>query len=240
MVEWETRAYQSGETVLYESDSYPIAVLTDTTERSPTFSLTPFEKSTETEGPFSLCYLSIPFAQTPLESWQKILNRDPIGLEWPEFKGRLGSASILEFDFSRHVVSARAKRLAPHFQSRLEVERSRDLTSLRFSGRQLDSSLVTSLIKDTLAEQILIKLLLNTLSLMVMGKLKRYEGNVMTWVRASNGKLIDRTLRYLEFLMQKRGLKALPREDLIRLVFSARETAGANEAVILTVLENLK
>jgi N-acetylmuramic acid 6-phosphate etherase len=82
-------------------------------------------------------------------------------------------------------------------------------------------------------------MILNTLSLMVMGKVDRYEGNVMTWVRASNGKLIDRTLRYLEFLIEKRKLKPVTRADLIELVFSLKDKIGPNDALILKVLETL-
>ena len=32
------------------------------------------------------------------------------------------------------------------------------------------------------------------------GRPRRYEGNVMTWVRPSNYKLIDRTIRYVDLL----------------------------------------
>ena len=240
IIEWETKAYQRGARVLYQTSSYPIAVLTDTTERSPTFSLAPFEKSTDSAEPFSLCYLSIPAALDPLEAWHLILGRAPIGLEWEEFQDRLGIESILEFDFSRHALASREARIQPKEQAVLQVESSADKRRLEFKAEGLSSRLETPLLQKPLAEQILIKLILNTHSLMVMGKLKRYEGNVMTWVRASNGKLIDRTVRYLEFLIQKRKLKPVPREKLIELIFEARENVKADEAVILKILEEME
>ena len=238
VIEWEARQYQEGKVVLYETSDYPIAVLTDTTERSPTFSLAPFEKSNSDEGPHSLCYLSIPSANDAESSWHQILNREPIGLSWPEFDGRLDVGSILEFDFGKNAKTNREKLVSPKKQSILKV--SRDQNGIWFLADGLKARLETSLVADPLCEQLLIKILLNTLSLMVMGKLGRFEGNVMTWVRASNGKLIDRTLRYLEFLIEKRVLPKLERADLIVKVFEIRETVGANEAVILKLLDSLK
>jgi N-acetylmuramic acid 6-phosphate etherase len=236
---WEAKQYQEDLVVLYETNDYPIAVLTDTTERSPTFSLAPFEKSNSgvEDGAHSLCYLSIPDAADAESSWHRILNRKPVGLAWPEFDGRLDVGSILEFDFGKNAKKNREVRVKPKTQSIIKVRRAMD--GIVFEAEGMHAHLKTNLVKDPLCEQLLIKILLNTLSLMVMGKIGRYEGNVMTWVRASNGKLIDRTLRYLEFLIEKRGLPKQERGVLIEKVFEIRETVGANEAVVLRLLEAL-
>ncbi len=239
VVNWEALQYQKRGVTLYETDSYPIAVLTDTTERSPTFSLTPFEKSSEEEGPYSLCYLSVPNAKNALESWKCILNRKPIGFSWEEFHGRLNLESILDFDFSFKAKKIREKRVAPFSQAILRVERNLSNDGISFHSTEFSSELKSALIKNPLLDQILIKLILNTLSLMVMGKLGRFEGNVMTWVRASNGKLIDRTLRYLEFLIEKRSLPAVDRKRLTELVFEFRDQVRPDEAVILKILDTL-
>jgi len=43
LIEEETQLYKDGEILSYQTDSYyAVSILTDTTERSPTFSLTPF------------------------------------------------------------------------------------------------------------------------------------------------------------------------------------------------------
>src|SRR5437870_11451572 len=47
----EAEVYQGGGYVLYETDRYAITVLTDTTERSPTFSLQGFENSLDADAP---------------------------------------------------------------------------------------------------------------------------------------------------------------------------------------------
>jgi N-acetylmuramic acid 6-phosphate etherase len=82
-------------------------------------------------------------------------------------------------------------------------------------------------------------MILNTHSLMVMGKVGRYEGNVMTWVRASNGKLIDRTLRYLDFLIEKRNLTNPGREKLLEMMFNELPVIGPNDAMVLRILDQL-
>lgn len=237
MVRWEAEQYLKERVVLYETDFYPIAVLTDTTERSPTFSLAPFEKAKTPSLTFSLCYLCIPSASDAETAWQKILNRTPMGITWDEFRDRLGLKSILEFDFGNNARADRIARIAPKLQSTLNV--SRVGTALVFTAEGLQARVESELLKNPLLEQILVKIVLNTLSLMVMGFLNRYEGNVMTWVRASNGKLVDRSLRYLDFLIAERGLKNPGRSELIQKVFELKDKIGPNDALILEVIKQL-
>ncbi|MBS1957896.1 MAG: SIS domain-containing protein [Bdellovibrionales bacterium] len=242
LVEWESDIYRREEYVLYQTSTYPIAVLTDTTERSPTFSLTPFEKRGEDRPQYSWCYLSIPAASNARDSWRMILHRDPIGIEWPELDGRLSRESILEFDFGREIAEARAKKL-PKAQHGLTIDSRTDTQELEFHGIGADSRLTvklkSELILNPLWNQLLVKMVLNIHSLMVMGKMQRYEGNVMTWVRPSNGKLIDRTARYLEFLIKKRGLREVSREALIESIFLVQSRIDPDEAVILQILKDL-
>jgi N-acetylmuramic acid 6-phosphate etherase len=97
----------------------------------------------------------------------------------------------------------------------------------------------SELLLHPLLEQLFVKMILNTHSLMVMGKVGRYEGNVMTWVRASNGKLIDRTLRYLDFLIEKRNLTNPGREKLLEMMFNELPVIGPNDAMVLRILDQL-
>ena len=240
VIEWESSAYLNQSVVLYQTSTYPIAVLTDTTERSPTFSLTPFEKSTDLRGHYSLCYLSIPDAHTPRESWRRILERDPIGLEWPELQSPLDLASILEFDFGREAIQKRKDRVHPLHQKLIRLDGHHRTGILEFQSDEFDLRLQTQLILDPLGEQILVKIILNTLSLLVMGRLDRYEGNVMTWVRASNGKLIDRTLRYLERLIARRGLPPRSRTALTKMIFETQPKLRPDEPLIPAILRQIQ
>lgn len=238
-IEWESQAYQTGASVLYQSSSFPIAVLTDTTERSPTFSLTPFEKSTDHSGPFSWCYLSIPDAKTSTEAWRRILHRVPRGLDWPELSGKYDTPSILEFDFSDGIAQNRKIRIQPKEQLELRFEKlisESGKQKLQFRSHSFASTLSCSALNHPLTAQVLVKIVLNTLSLAVMGKIGRYEGNIMTWVRPSNGKLIDRTYRYLKELRQRRNLEPMPEPELVRQILETQKTLKSDEAVILKLL----
>ena len=238
VVEWETNVYRENNFVMYQTESFPIAVLTDTTERSPTFSLTPFEKKKDFHtSHYSLCYLGIPSTNLAVESWEAILVRLPIGLEWKELKGRLGYRSILDFDFSNPFLNIRARKLFPCEQKIIALNQFEK--HLEFSTDQFSSVMDSSLLDHPLLAQLLVKMILNTHSLMVMGLLGRYEGNVMTWVRASNGKLIDRTIRYLDFLIEKRGIKNPGREQLLEMIFTEMKKIGPNDAMVLKILEKL-
>jgi N-acetylmuramic acid 6-phosphate etherase len=238
IVEWESSVYRENNFVMYQTEQFPIAVLTDTTERSPTFSLTPFEKNQDFHSShYSLCYLGIPTASDAPDSWQMILNREPIGLEWQELNGRLGLNSIYEFDFSGKFLKARALKLFPCEQKVLTLDKFEN--RLEFFTENLSSISESILLRHPLLEQLFVKMILNTHSLMVMGLIGRYEGNVMTWVRASNGKLIDRTLRYLDFLIQKRGLNHPGREKLLAMLFDEMKHIGPNDAMVLKILEKL-
>lgn len=235
VIAWESEVYRKEEFVLYRTSTYPIAVLTDTTERSPTFSLTAFEKVGETQLLYSWCYLSIPSADTATSAWNQILGRAPLGLNWPELQGKLSLASILEFDFSAATESRRAKKLGRK-QHLLKMDYYPESAILDFIADDLEVQLKTDLVLNPLWNQILVKMILNTHSLMVMGRMQRYEGNIMTWVRPSNAKLVDRTARYLEILFERRGLKPIPRPELVQKIFETQQAIEPNEAVILKIL----
>jgi N-acetylmuramic acid 6-phosphate etherase len=60
IIEHECDLYKNGQILSYQSDSYySISILTDTTERSPTFSLTPFVNKYQPQEKESWCNLKI-------------------------------------------------------------------------------------------------------------------------------------------------------------------------------------
>ena len=90
--------------------------------------------------------------------------------------------------------------------------------------------------EDQLFNHLMVKMLLNAHSTLLMGMMGRYEGNVMTWVRASNNKLIDRAARYvLQILKQKN--KTPSYEDVVLKIFEKIEDLEDNEAIVLKVVE---
>ncbi len=78
---FEEDIYRNGGLVTYMADSFLLDVLTDTTERSPTFMIPPFRKHGDTLSPNSWAFVKDPFRTTE-EAWHALLQREPRGLNW--------------------------------------------------------------------------------------------------------------------------------------------------------------
>jgi len=78
---FEENIYRRRGLVTYMSDSFLLDVLTDTTERSPTFMIPPFRKHGDTRSPSSWAFVKDPF-RTTREAWHALLQREPRGLNW--------------------------------------------------------------------------------------------------------------------------------------------------------------
>ena len=82
-------------------------------------------------------------------------------------------------------------------------------------------------------------MLLNAHSTLVMGRLGRYDRNVMTWVRPSNNKLVDRAIRYTDLLLKTEGI-SLPYERLAEECFKTMASCGDDQSVVLETVERIK
>jgi N-acetylmuramic acid 6-phosphate etherase len=78
---FEENIYRRHGLITYMTDSAMLDVLTDTTERSPTFMIPPFRKYGDTRSPQSWAFVKNPFLPTQ-EAWRDMLQREPRGLEW--------------------------------------------------------------------------------------------------------------------------------------------------------------
>lgn len=233
----EARIYQDKGFVTYRTSRYGITLMTDTTERSPTFSLSAFENQNLPADPASLCYLCLPDAVQPLQAWELLLHRHPRPLNWPEYDLIAGERTLLGFDFSARLPEWRARRVPEASLFEFSVEREGDEMVFRLGAleKRLDVSGLT-----LLQEHSLLKMLINMHSTLVMGRLGRYLGNVMTWVRPSNYKLIDRSIRYIQMLLEQEDLSGFSYEDIARSCFSEMETLGVNEPIVIKTFEVLK
>jgi len=79
--EFEEKVYRRQGLVTYLADSFLLDVLTDTTERSPTFMLPPFRKCDDERSPSSWAFVKDPFHTTE-KAWHELLQREPRGLDW--------------------------------------------------------------------------------------------------------------------------------------------------------------
>jgi N-acetylmuramic acid 6-phosphate etherase len=83
LVEAEEQVYRRGSLTSYFADSLAVDVLTDTTERSPTFCTPSFRKWDDEEASESWAFLFTP-APTSEEAWTRLLRREPQTIEWTE------------------------------------------------------------------------------------------------------------------------------------------------------------
>ena len=79
--EFEENIYRPKGLVTYLAHTFLLDVLTDTTERSPTFMLPPFRKCDDNRSPCSWAFVKDPFRTTE-QAWHELLQREPRGLDW--------------------------------------------------------------------------------------------------------------------------------------------------------------
>ena len=218
----EAKAFKDKRSVVYRCPSrYALTVLTDTTERSPTFGLNPFENSLYLNEVNSFNHLELKNETDNQSAWKSLLSRTPRGLEWKELQNSSSLKTLYGF-----LIHDGHKR-------------NKSIDSLYFDLESRDGELVFSIEREEfiinieglnfLEESLLLKMLLNIYSTALMGFLGRFESNIMTWVRASNYKLIDRTIRYANLLLMQKNIE-VPYDDLARKLFKLK--ASESESVV--------
>lgn len=235
-VESESEAYLDGHHTIYAVEEAAITAFTDTTERAPTFNLAPFDNPRLLTDRHSFTYITIPSAHTAAEAWRKLLARDPRPLEWPEVHAKATSDYLMSFDFGREAVGFR-KRLLPgreHFSFKIDLNDG----ELNFSFRDLNETFRLPR-QIELFDHLGLKMLLNMHSTLVMGRLNRFEGNLMTWVYPSNGKLIDRAARYTQILLRRHGHGDFSYDDIVRAQFAAKAELSPRESIVHKTIQKL-
>jgi N-acetylmuramic acid 6-phosphate etherase len=214
-----------------------MAVVTDTTERAPTFSLAPFENFDDEAPVPSWAYLRIPEAPDASSAWRELLLREPRPLDWEGLAHVAGYRRMLGYDFSRNVYERRSRTAPGREQHVFRIARSE--TGISFSFRDLEWTVPTNGLSE-LSQYTLLKILLNTHSTLVMGRLGRYESNVMLWVKPSNFKLIDRSARYVLHLLHQAGIDSVTYEHAVHECFRQMETVSEGEPVVTRAYAALK
>lgn len=238
--ERESSICQAGEYVLYEPGPFGITVLTDTTERSPTFSLYPFENQNHPKEPASWCHLFTPAHADAPAAWRALLHREPRPVEWPEIKATTGRSVLMGYDFSRQLPELRRKRTkqALHHVFRIDGHAG----ALTFQLDNLHHTLtfpVSPFPLGMVETHLILKMLLNTHSTLIMGRMGRYVDNLMTWVRAANNKLIDRAIRYIRILLASRMESPPDYATVCRALFKIMSRLKPGEPVVLKTMESL-
>jgi N-acetylmuramic acid 6-phosphate etherase len=235
-IEKESEIYGKNELVFYDTTAeFGITVLTDTTERSPTFSLHPFENIQDSIKNPSLCYLLFQDSKNSEEAWAELLQRPPRTFHWEEVTSRTSYERLEGFDFSKNAMSLRQS---------WHGKKSRFFTIARQSDGLLfnleDKSHLLDLGDlDFLEQHLLLKMILNTLSTAIMGRMSRYDGNVMTWVRSSNYKLIDRTIRYVSMILRQNQIE-VPYDEIARKIFEIKDKVPSDRPLVVEVANYYK
>lgn len=235
-IEREAAAYEAGEHVIYESGRYGVTVVTDTTERAPTFSLPPFENQDVPDQPVSSCYFHIAGQPNATSAWRALLLREPRPLDWPEVRAVAGSQLLGGYDFSDQLIAKRAARThdAPHHLFRIFDKEGTLVFELDDLQRGLHLDGV-----PPFSRHLILKMALNIHSTLVMGRLGRYLDNLMTWVKPSNNKLIDRAIRYVTLLIQRRTGKTPDYKTVARALFEERAKLKTGEPIVLKTMDAL-
>ena len=232
----EVDIYKRGEFVYYETNgALGISILTDTTERSPTFSLYPFENQNDSDSDKnpSLSYLLFSHAENAESAWFELLGRFPRTFHWREITDQTALERLSGFDFSKNLMEARLRYLkVPH--SRFKIFFHQEKNELSFSLNQISRNIS---MKDLnfLSTHMVLKMLLNNMSTLIMGRMDRYESNLMTWVRASNNKLVDRAVRYVGILLRKKGIE-VSYEDLVKACFRLKDQTPRDQSLVLRLV----
>src|SRR3989442_13140055 len=77
----EETVYRAGHKNNYFADRFGIDMLTDTTERSPTYCTPPFRKFDDTTATESWAFLYVPYPDSPT-AWERVCKRKPRCVEW--------------------------------------------------------------------------------------------------------------------------------------------------------------
>jgi N-acetylmuramic acid 6-phosphate etherase len=231
----EAETYTEGNFTCYTVDHFAMTVFTDTTERAPTFNLAPFDNPKHLTPKNSRTYIAIPSAKDARSAWNYLLARTPRPLNWPEIHKKASDDYLYTFDFSVNALDFR-RSLTPgksHFEFNITSEK--DQLILKFRGIEERFPLFG---KSELFDHLTLKMLLNMHSTLTFGRLNRFEGNLMTWVYPSNGKLVDRAARYTQILLKKAGLD-FSYDDIVRAQFKAKPHLSPSESIVHKTIEIL-
>jgi N-acetylmuramic acid 6-phosphate etherase len=235
-IERESDIYSEGQHVTYRVRDYGITVLTDTTERAPTFSLVPFDQLNGQRTQYSLCYVSLEEAGGPADAWVQLLNRTPRPLNWPDVDPRTTAEYLHGFDFSVRALERRQRQIPGKIHYEFCIQGSRG--GIEFRLKNLAHTMSVDGLPD-LFQHLLLKQILNIHSTVVMGRLGRFKDNLMTWVSPTNGKLVDRATRYVKQLLAGAGRTDQRYEDIVRQLFAEMDGIKPGESVVLRTYRSL-
>ncbi len=242
---FEADAYRRHQLIDYVASDFLLDILSDTTERSPTFMVPPYHALDDVQAvePWALArHPSLPVQ----DAWRDVLCREPRCIEWSrETYEAIGAGELLK----NGLPPISRKNLYKIPIGCEEQPRRRDALNVALDNGQeaveyaLPASygserlLIGGKVRDTplqLFYHLRLKLMLNTLSTGTMVLLGRVQGNWMTHLNITNKKLIDRACRIISSLCD------VSYEDACEELFKTLEIpANADESPVQRTIERL-
>jgi N-acetylmuramic acid 6-phosphate etherase len=222
--EYETSLYQQKEHVLYHvSAQYSLSILADTTERSPTFNVPTFEHGAQKTPAWA--YMMIDGSHDKVDAWQQLLLRAPEVLNWPDLP-QTAQSYLDEFDLSSSYHGERRDIYFNEVADGLSLQYADKIIPLDMTGLSVSM------------RQLLLRLIMVNHSTAVFGRLGFYQGNLMTFVKPSNFKLVDRAVRYIQFLAQAEYKKQLSYREVAEFVLAERVRLSDKVSIVSLGLEH--
>ena len=239
-VRLEAETYESNGLITYFADEYMLDVLTDTTERSPTFMTPPFVSAGMKNQAQSWDFVKNPYCNTE-ESWNRCFRRKPRCIEWTkdvfaslnledeiiEHIPSIGHAALCDFRIGCEPDDERtgkpfstavwvgAREVPDAFTKKTNAYPRRASFTLEGAGMQIAETNLD------IFEHLSMKMLLNDFSTATMVCMKRVQGNWMTFLNISNKKLVDRSARIISLF------SGLPYEEALAELFYTEELLAA-------------
>ena len=231
-IELEASLYKSGEYLIYlTSQNFGVTILTDTTERSPTFTLNCFENVLNDKDKMCLSYICLKNCKKSEDAWRSLLNREPRTLEWEFCKALTDYKRLMGYDISEIIIEIRKGKNKNQNLFIIDWDENQK----NFIGFQLLDEKWGILCKNlnSFQSNLVLKMVLNIHSTLVMGRLERYESNVMTYVKPSNYKLIDRSIRYIRQILKEKLQKEIDYEEVLEGLEEAAKDLKEEEPFVL-------
>ena len=224
---------ENGYTTYETTQDLGLTILTDTTERSPTFSMTAFENVNDLSTEKCLCYVSLQESDSSKNVWFDILQHTPRTLEWDFSKSDTGIDNLYGFDISSEALKRRQNLNNHH---KITILNTQDGYVVKYSDKQVH---IEAKNMSAITSQVLLKMVLNNHSTVVMGCLGRYNSNIMTYVAPANNKLIDRATRYVEYLLEQNNHPKPEYDVLVKKLYEISKNLVKTDSVVLETYKSI-
>lgn len=236
-VDFESEIFRQGGLIDYLADDLLIDLISDTTERAPTFMTPPYHCS-DMNAPEPWAMVRHPGVSTP-DAWRICLGRAPRCIDWtPETyraagldglltQGlpRISERELLKIQIGNEEIPARRNA----FRGRIVSEPSGVTTA---SGISIPVPIAP--VRLRMIEHLRMKLIMNTLSTGTMAKLGRICSNYMIYLDISNKKLVDRACRIIS------ELRGLSYEEACFELFRTRMDLPPGTSPVALTLQRLQ